>query len=55
MSGRFETADLDAAILTADALHDVLNLAEHCNSIRVLDAHRAVFWSRMVEGVDACP
>jgi hypothetical protein len=51
----FEAADLDAAIVTAGALHEVLKVAEHCNSIRVLDAHRAVLWSRLVDGVDACP
>ncbi len=45
----FEASDYEAAVITADAIHEVLKVAEHCNAIRVLDTLRNVIWSRLIE------
>ena len=50
---RFEAVDIEGAIVTAEALHEVLKAAEHCNAIRVLDADRNVLWTRRLEADDA--
>jgi hypothetical protein len=42
----FEAADYEAAIVTAEALHEVLHAAEHCNAIQVLDSFRNMLWTR---------
>ena len=45
----FEASDDESAIVTGEALHEVLQAAEHCNAIRVLDANRAVLWTRLLQ------
>jgi hypothetical protein len=49
----FEASDHEAAVITADAIHEVLKVAEHCNAIRVLDTLRNVIWSRLLEASEA--
>ena len=45
----FLADDLDSAIVTANALLEVIPIAEKCNSIQVLDQSREVLWSRPIE------
>ena len=45
----FEAADHEAAIVTAEALHEVLKAAEHCNAIQVLDLHGNMLWTRYLQ------
>jgi hypothetical protein len=49
---KFEAAAFEEAVVTANALHEVLHAAEHCNAIRVLDTNRNVLWSRLVRGLE---
>ena len=45
----FKADDLDSAIVTANALLEVIPVADKCNSIQVLDLTGQVLWSRAIE------
>ena len=46
---QFQAADMESAIVTANALFEVIPVSDKCNSIEVLDPSGAVVWSRAIE------
>ena len=45
----FKADDLESAIVTANALLEVIPVADKCNRIQVLDEGGNVLWSRLIE------
>ena len=45
----FQAADLESAVVTANALFEVIPVADKCNSIEVLDPSGGCVWSRATE------
>jgi hypothetical protein len=47
--GKFEAFDLEAAIVTAQALLEVIPISEACNALYILDQSRHILWTGDIE------
>ena len=45
----FHAADLESAIVTANALLEVIPVSDQCNMIQVLGLDRGLLWRRPIE------
>ncbi len=47
--GKFEAFDLESAIVTAQALFEVIPISDDCDSLYILDPSRHILWTGAIE------